>query len=76
MYALYYLTFPSHLLLVIFFISYSTYLKFKHLIIIPCMLSELKWDILKTGILNIKIAFMIIHPFNKYLSSAKCDTVF
>ena len=40
------------------------------------MLSELKWDILKTGILNIKIAFMIIHPFNKYLSSAKCDKVF
>lgn len=40
------------------------------------MLSELKWDILKTGILNIKIDFTIIHPFNKYLSSAKCDTVF
>lgn len=74
MYALYNLTFPSHLLLIIFFISHSTYLKFKHLIIIMCMLSELKWNVLKSGVSCIKIVFMIIHLFIKYLWSSKCST--
>lgn len=72
MYVLDYLTFINHLLLIIFIISYSTfYLKFKHHIIIMGMLAKLTWDILKSGVSCIKITFTIIHPFKKYLLSAK-----
>lgn len=67
MYTLYYLTFPDTCFLLYFLISYSTpYLKLKHLIIIMCMPFELKQNTLKSDVPRIKIAFRIIHLFNKY----------
>lgn len=38
------------------------------------MLSEQKWNILKSGVACIKIAFTIILLFNKYLLRAKCNS--